>query len=288
MNEARDESKPEPDLVLRLADGVSMGFRWIVRLGETSEFRMGSRGESPREEPRHRVRLTIPYLLEEYPVTQAQFAVWRPEHENLCAGKPDHPAENMTWLDANGFCKWFTSAFAGQFPEGIHFACLPTEAEWECACRAGTETDYYTGEREAALAEAGWFDEDWDSGSTHPVGGKRPNELHLFDMHGNVWEWCHDEFNEETYRLRPDDVVNPGATARIEDIDSQRNHQTNPHSNRVRRGGSWDNSAWVCRSAVCIRGAAGFRNRFGGFRVCLVPGPVLNPTFATQGGIHLF
>jgi formylglycine-generating enzyme required for sulfatase activity len=118
-----------------------------------------------------------------------------PTHENHFANKPDHPAENMDWNQAAAFCEWINKTRRKQLPAG-YIAGLPTEAQWEYACRAGTETEFYTGDGEAALQEARWFGEDVDKGSTHPVRLKKPNAFGLYDMHGNVDEWRRDAWDE--------------------------------------------------------------------------------------------
>lgn len=175
-----------------------MTFQRVPTAGEPQPFRMGERNlnwAGGSSDPVVQVRSAHPFYLGTCPVTQAQFAVWtraeKIEHENHCAGHPEHPAENLDWRQAVSFCAWLTKVAGAQMPEGW-MACLPTEAEWEYACRAGTETDYYTGDGETALAEAGWFGEEWDQDSTHPVRQKAPNAFGLYDLHGNVWEWCHD------------------------------------------------------------------------------------------------
>jgi len=141
------------------------------------------------------------------------------------------------------------------FPEGMTAACLPSEAQWEFACRAGSKTDYYTGDGDEALAEAGWYSETWESGSTHAVGQKKSNRWGLFDMHGNVVEWCRDVWDAGAYRGRPEGVEDPECVG-----EGRR---------RVQRGGSWLRSAVPCRAAYRLRVEAGFRNWDRGFRVCL-------------------
>jgi len=213
----------------------------------------------------------------ETPVTQAQFALWTKaeqiEHENHFKGHPDNPAENMDLRQANGFCDWLTRVKGEEFPDGYRLACLPTEAEWEYACRAGTETEYYTGDGEAALDQAGWYGEEWKTGSTHPVRQKAFNTNHLYDMHGNVLEWCHDEWDASTYRKRVDGVQDPGWDRRLDNWRSGIGQITQSDQVRVVRGGSWDCTAFGCRSACRIGHGPNDRYRIDGFRVCLVLGP---------------
>jgi formylglycine-generating enzyme required for sulfatase activity len=247
------------------------------RLIPAGKFRMGSRGYNPNEEPVHEVEIPEPFWMAETPVTQAQFALWTEaegiDHKNHFAGRPDHPAENMDWRQAVSFCDWLTRTKGAQFPDGFRLACLPTEAEWEYACRAETETEYYTGDGEAALAEAGWFGEDWDSGSTHPVRLKKANGFGLYDMHGNVWEWCHNEWDDTAYRGHEDGAPDSGAVARAKHWKAGLASMVKPGESRVLRGGSWYDTAWYCRSAFRYWSRPDGRGRNGGFRVCLVLGP---------------
>jgi formylglycine-generating enzyme required for sulfatase activity len=258
-------------LVIELAPSVRMAFRLIP----PGALVMGSRGEYAEEEPRHRVEITKPFWLGETSVTQEQFAVWTSaagvKHENHFPNKLGHPAENMDWFEASRFCLWLTGS--GLLPADFA-ACLPTEAEWEYACRAGTDTEYHTGDGAEALAEAGWFDEDWETGSTHPVALKQPNAFGLLDMHGNVWDWCHDVFDERAYCSRVDGVCDPGSMIRDADYRKGRGFESGKNDpRRVLRGGSWSGTARLCRSA--IRNWTTPVNRLWncGFRVCLVPGP---------------
>ena len=268
----------KPDLELKWPDhDIKMAFRHIP----AGSFRMGSRGYYPDEEPVHEVRIPESFWLAETPVTQAQFALWTRakgiEHENHFKGNPNHPAENMTWSDAIKYCAWLTRVKAGEMPGLI--VCLPTEAEWEYACRGGTDpasggvnTEYYTGDGEAALAEAGWYDGNAES-KTHPVKQKKANDFGLYDMHGNVWEWCHDEWDDSAYRKRVDGCEDPGFQDRAGEWNSGLQLMTKENRVRVMRGGSWNNSAGLCRSAYrdWYAGSVWFWSR--GFRVCLVPGP---------------
>jgi formylglycine-generating enzyme required for sulfatase activity len=209
-------------------------------------------------------------------VTQAEYravAVSGPELEP----EPSHfkgdsrPVEQVSWEEAVAWCGWIQKHWRdlrGTTKEGTELAVrtfgLLTEAQWEYACRAGTETEYYTGDGEAALGEAGWY-ADNAGDETHPVGEKKENRWGLYDLHGNVWEWCRDAWDEDAYKKRQDGVVDPEVTA--EDGGEQ-----TPH--RVLRGGSWRAGADWCRSSDRGRWRADVRLRILGFRVCLVRSPV--------------
>jgi formylglycine-generating enzyme required for sulfatase activity len=241
-------------------------------------FLMGSHGAPwPDEEPVHRVKIAHDFWLGETPVTQAQFAVWtkskRVEHANGFPGHPTLPAENMSWHDAVGFCRWMTeSAVRNEIvlPPGMTAACLPTEAEWEYACRAGSITQYQAGDGEEALDRAGWYEKN-AGGATHPVGQKEPNAWGFRDLHGNVWEWCHDLWDGARYRGEIDGDQDPGAEARMPEYREGISKPREADQLRVLRGGSWNRSAEGCRSAFRYRGGPGVRFRGYGFRVCLVP-----------------
>ena len=268
-------------LVIELAPTVRMPFRLIP----AGEFRMGQRCELGDEEPVHRVRIPEPFWMAQTPVTQEQFAAWTQaahmEHENEFKERATNPAENMDWHQARAFCRWLTDNLRAQFPEGFRLATLPTEAQWEYACRARTETEYHTGDGEAALVEAGWFGEEWDSGSTHPVAMKAPNAFDLHDMHGNVWEWCADVWDANAYRKRVDGWVAREWNLSDAGQDAERDSEKNPQ--RVLRGGSWDYSASNCRSAIRNLNWAGIGSRCFGFRPVLVPGLVVQPERGAPG-----
>ncbi len=245
---------------------VEMRFRHIPATGPEG-FRMGSL-ESTAEQPVHRVILTRDYWLGATPVTQAQFACWKPKHRNHFLDRPDHPAENMAWDEAAGFCAWLTERCRRRFPRDFRngHACLPTEAQWERACRAETNTDYWKGSGTGALDAVGWYGEDFQKGSTHAVRGKgaeSANGFGLFDMHGNVDEWCQDAWDSAAYAKRADGVEDP--------VNEIHEHPEDPL--RVFRGGSWLYAAWGCRSAFRNGRHPSDRVRYQGFRVCLVPGP---------------
>lgn len=283
---------PTDFLTLMLDGRVPMKFRLIP----PGEFRMGSRGVNSVKEPIHRVRIRQPFYIGVYPVTQLQ---WRTivetvpsindrnnaaEQDDLKADpsvfKGDNrPVDKVGWHDSRAWCQRLHSCSvlsdcvddAGQRVE-IAQVDLPTEAEWEYGCRlvqtspypVCSDTEYNTGE--AAMSAAGWYDENSDS-ETHDVGGKAPNGIGLYDMHGNVWEWCRDAWCSDAYKLRIEGVKDPMVTA--SDVSRSENDAV-----RVLRGGSYYNSAWFCRAACRIGYRPDDLNGDQGFRVCLFFGPV--------------
>jgi len=211
----------------------------------------------PVEKPQHRVRITKPFWLGMHLVTVGQFRKFV-EASKYNAGtkwqKPftsqtdDHPVVNVSWSDAKEFCAWLTKK------EGKKYR-LPTEAEWEYACRAGTRTKYSFGDNESDLGDHAWFLLNSDN-QTHAVGQKKPNAWGLSDMHGNAWQWCEDWFDDGYYSHSPtDDPTGP----------------TTAGSGRVSRGGGWMAPARGCRSAGRTYGAPGYRFNNMGFRVSGVP-----------------
>jgi formylglycine-generating enzyme required for sulfatase activity len=128
---------------------------------------------------------------------------------------------------------------------------LPTEAEWEYTCRAGTKTRFSFGDDDADLQDYGWFNANSES-KTHPVGQKKPNAWGLYDMHGNVWEWCGDWFAESYAKAKAIDPTGPDSG-----------------SSRVLRGGPWNDDPHRCRSAVRFRSSPVGRAHSFGFRVAV-------------------
>ena len=159
------------------------------------QFQMGSPDSEPDredDETRHLVKITRPFYLSVYEVTQGQYEKVmgaRPwQGQNLVKEGPDYPAVYVNHDDAVEFCRRLSKQ------EGVEYR-LPTEAEWEYACRAGTTTAFSFGDDESKLGQYAWYDKNaWDIGEeyAHRVGQKLPNRWGLYDMHGNVWEWCQD------------------------------------------------------------------------------------------------
>ena len=162
-----------------------------------------------------------------------------------------HPMYFVNWNDANDFCKKLNDD--GYAPSGYKFT-LPTEAQWEFACRAGTESAYSYDTNEVALADFAWFGKASGSG-THEVGLLRSNGLGFYDMHGNVWEWCLDNYTHVLSNVK---------------AEVTRNYRDSAGSPRVGRGGSWSNCAARCRSAYRSGWNPDVRRNYLGFRVALV------------------
>jgi uncharacterized protein (TIGR02996 family) len=228
---------PRYDLPLRR--GLAIRFQLIP----PGEFWMGS-DETPSargfEGPRHKVSLTRPYFLATTPVTQSQWYAVMRTRPALFRG-PLRPVERVNWDDAVEFCQVLSQR------AGLTLR-LPSEAEWEYACRAGISAEYYHGQKEKAELIA-WF----GHRSTQPVARLRPNGWGLYDMLGNVWEWTADAFRNYPRRGLP--RRNP--------------RQRRASSYRVARGGSYSNPENCCRCAARICFAGGGRNDFIGFRPVL-------------------
>lgn len=200
----------------------------------------GDAGWYRSERPQHRVRLTAPLWLGKFEVTQQQWESVMGANPSLTGG-PRNPVEQVSWDDCQAF-----AARLGEKAGGAFF--LPTEAQWEYACRAGTATQHYFGDEKGELADYAWFR--GNSGKqTHAAGSKKPNPLGLHDMLGNVWEWCRDRFGD--YEAVP--LANPEGPPRGD--------------NRVLRGGSAGSDAADCRSACRHYKSPAFRRQEYGFRI---------------------
>jgi formylglycine-generating enzyme required for sulfatase activity len=203
------------------------------------------------EKPAHAVTLTQPFYMGKYDVTQEQYQQVVGTNPSNFKGK-DNPVEQVSWDEAQTFCKKLTE-------QTKQTARLPTEAEWEYSCRAGTTTTYYSGDSEADLARVAWYSENSEE-TTYSVGQKEPNAFGLYDMHGNVWQWCQDRYADDYYGKSV--AENPQGPAQGTD--------------RVMRGGSWFGDPVYCRSASRLwhnpddpRWRVG--DNFLGFRVLVSP-----------------
>ena len=280
--DAVEKKKPE-ELTVDLGGGVTMEFVLVP----AGEFLMGSppteKGRDSDEGPQHRVQITKPFYLARHEVTVGHFKAfvaatgyktdaekggggvgidfetsgwsgWSegPQYTWRNTGFPQtdsHPVVNVSWNDAAAFCKWLGGKEGGTYR-------LPTEAEWEYTCRAGTQTAYYHGDDAEGLAAVGNLTDEIradDDVFTVPVGQFKPNNFGLYDMHGNVWEWCQD--GKRVYGKSPvKDPQGPAAAG----------------APRVLRGGGWGSYPSFCRSAGRYRGIPVYRYGGSGFRVLRV------------------
>ncbi len=248
--EADSKTKSPPkELTVDLGKGVKLEMVLIP----AGEFLMGSpdsdKDAEPDEKPQHRVRITKPFYMGKYLVTQEQWEAVMGSNPSNFKG-PKNPVETVSWDDCQEFFKKLntqSAAGGGKFQ-------LPSEAQWEYACRAGSKTKYYFGDDETRLGDYAWYVKNSDD-KTHPVGKKKPNAWGLYDMHGNVWEWCQDRFDVGYYAKSPMDDPTGAATG----------------SYRVNRGGCWSAPARFCRSAGRYGDLPGLRFDFLGLRVSRVP-----------------
>jgi formylglycine-generating enzyme required for sulfatase activity len=195
------------------------------------------------EKPQHEVQITRSFQLGKYEVTQGQWAKVMGSNPSKFKGEDRLPVEEVSWNDVQSFI-----AKLNALNDGYRYR-LPTEAEWEYASRGGTTGVYY-----GSLDEVGWYEK--NSGSkTHPVGQKQPNGFELYDMLGNVWEWCSDWYDQSYYGSSPgSDPKGPDSA-----------------QNRVLRGGSWDDLSSNARASSRVRVVAFVRGNAIGFRLCREP-----------------
>lgn len=221
------------------------------------EFMMGADSRN-NSRPVHRIRIEYPFYAGVNPVLQGEWEkVMGGENPSKFQSRkksglfkqvnqtlPDHPVESVSWHDAKGFLKSLNDA------ENTNKYRLPTEAEWEYLCRAGSTSSYFFGERQSQLGAYAWFKNN-SEGRTHPVGKLTPNEWELHDTLGNVWEWCEDWFDENFYGVSP------------------RSYPRGPASGTLKaaRGGCWNYDGDLCTSST--RGFVDPEKRYNylGFRV---------------------
>lgn len=228
-------------------------------------FTMGSpnneAGHQADEGPQTVVTLTHGFWIGKYEVTQGEYLAVTGENPSGFPGDLNRPVESVSFFAASNYCFLLTAQdqASGRIPPGSHYR-LPTEAEWECAARAGASTRFSYGDDPdlTGLNNFAWFGAH-NGITTHPVGQKLPNAWGLYDMAGNVWEWCQDWYG--TY---------PGGA-----VTDPQGPSTNPIGWKVIRGGAWEASEFDCRSASrWFEGASPFISDFIiGFRVVLVTEP---------------
>ena len=227
-------------LEVPLPGGLSMAFAYCP----PGQFWMGGTANDD-EKPVHTVTLTKGFYAGVYAVTQEQYQAVMGTNPSHFKG-PKRPVEQVSWSDSQEFLVKLSKLCGREIR-------LPTEAEWEYFCRAGSTTDYCNGDDEAALHRVGWFDSN-SKNETHPVGELSPNQYSLYDCHGNLWEWCLDWYDDKAYQRG--DCQDP----------------TGPKSGsfRVLRGGGWYNYAPNCRSADRDRNDPSHRCSNLGFRCVAV------------------
>jgi formylglycine-generating enzyme required for sulfatase activity len=211
--------------------------------------------------PVHTVNISRTFYMGKYEVTQKQYTdVMGPPNPSYFKSKDDNPVEQVNWFEAIQFCNELSKREGFEqcytFDGGTTWHCnfnkkgyrLPTEAEWEYACRAGTSTVYYSGNTETQLSSIAWYENN-SSYIPHPVGQKTANKFGLYDMSGNVWEWCWDMYSE--YQAGTFDDPTGGTSSTY----------------NMLRGGSWYNYAESCGSAFRYLYVPSYRFWSVGFRV---------------------
>jgi formylglycine-generating enzyme required for sulfatase activity len=235
-----------------LGGGVKLEMVWI----QAGEFLMGSptnEAERQASETQHKVRITKGFWIGKYEVTQAQWErVMDSNPSQFKQVGKDAPVEWVNWPMCQEFLKKLNAQIQNQKSRiGNGMFRLPTEAEWEHACRAETKTRYDNGDTVSDLDAVGWYNEN-SGGTTRLVGQKKPNAWGLYDMHGNVWEWCQDWYADY-------------ASGDVKDPEGPSSGET-----RILRGGSWYQTSNNNRSASRCPDGPGDRSGSIGFRVVYV------------------
>ncbi len=254
LQEAIYSSEPKP-FRDRFPDGTpGPAMIWLPG----GPFTMGDdQSDRDNEKPAHLITLShfgigkYPLTFEEYDAFCEATGLEKPNDQNWGRGK--RPAIHVSWNDAQAYCGWLSQQTGQDYR-------LLTEAQWEYACRAGSDAAYCFGDDDRQLPDYAWYGEDWDKGSTHPVGEKQANAWGLHDLHGNVCEWVQDWYG--AYSKEPQHDPSGPETGSI----------------RVFRGGSWLYDAVDCQSACRYWIDLGGRGDFLGFRLARL-GPLSSYPF---------
>lgn len=231
----------------------------LVRIPR-GRFLMGSTNTLFGEAPVREVLVDRAFDLGRTPVTRAQWHAVMGDDPSGAGDQDDCPVDGVSWDRASAFC----AALTERCGRRVH---LPSEAQWEYACRAGTSGDYYFSEcgpysddsevplaLQRRLCEHAWFERN-SRGRTHPVGRLAPNPWGLHDLIGNVWEWCEDDWYDDAHGAPTDD--------------SPRRDPLAPRERRCLRGGAWDTTAFRCRSAYRSQDHRGFATARFGLRIAV-------------------
>jgi formylglycine-generating enzyme required for sulfatase activity len=215
-----------------------------------ASFRMGSAGDAPdAERPAVTITLRRPFAVARYEVTQELYEAVMGKNPSRWKG-PRNSVEMVSWEEANDFCCRATAELRRRkLLSDKEVIRLPSEAEWEYACRAGTAARYSFGDRADDLKDYAWFKGN-SKGEDPPVGRKKPNAWGLYDMHGYVWEWCADAWHPDHTGAAPDGRPRPAKDTK----------------ERVLRGGSWGDDADSARSAFRTHKPLDYRSDRVGFR----------------------
>lgn len=230
----------EQKRVTVISNSIGMQFVFIP----PGEFNMGS-NESYSAKPAHKVKISKPFYLGKYPVTQREWKAVMGSNPSYYRGN-NHPVERVSWNDVQEFVKKLNEK------EDAYKYRLPSEAEWEYTCRAGTTSKYSFGEGESILDEYVWYTKN-SQNETHPIGQKKPNVWGLYDMHGNIWEWVQDEWHDD-YSGAPTDG---------------NAWETGNCSKRVEKGGGWFSCASHCQSSFRDKDHSQYKSDDIGFRLLM-------------------
>jgi formylglycine-generating enzyme required for sulfatase activity len=263
MNGSQDRalSAPAPREVKLFVNSVKMKLTLIPKGSFTMGSPAGETGRQSNEGPQHEVKFPRPFYMGVFLVTQAQYkevmgknpswyaATGRGEDRVRGMATDEFPVEMVSWNDAVKFCEKLSAMPAEKKVRRVYR--LPTEAEWEYACRAGTKTQFHFGNSLDSTQANMDGSQPYDAERTAKVGSYKPNAWGLYDMHGNVWKWTADWFGQDYYAKSPKENPQGPPTGRW----------------RVLRGGALHNDSHSCRSAYRLRGNPDDHCKDAGFRV---------------------